>query len=104
MHLLEGQAHMEWMKDLNAIKTNLEKMKGSPELSEQRKYFAVFNQELYESILTFGLNEDKIYYEYCPMALDNKGAYWLSDTREIQNPYFGEKMLSCGSVKDVLEF
>lgn len=104
MHLLEGNAHMEWMKDLSVIKKNLEKIKATSELSEQRKYFAAFNQELYGSIKTFGLNEDKIYYEYCPMALDNQGAYWLSDTQEIQNPYFGEKMLSCGSVKDVIEF
>lgn len=104
MHLLEGDAHMEWMKDLNALKKNLEGMKGTADISAQRKYFAGFTRGLYKSIKTFGVNDSEIFYQYCPMALDNQGAYWLSDTQEIHNPYFGEKMLSCGSVKEVLEF
>lgn len=104
MHLLKGDAHMEWMKDLEVLKSNLEAMKSAGEIAQQRKYYAAFNQGLYHSIKSFGLNEGEVYYQYCPMALDNKGAYWLSDIKEIQNPYFGEKMLTCGSVKEVLEF
>jgi len=42
------------------------------------------------------------YYQYCPMAFDNKGAYWISNETEIRNPYFGEKMLKCGENKDTL--
>jgi Cu(I)/Ag(I) efflux system membrane fusion protein len=38
------------------------------------------------------------------MAFDNKGAYWLSNVSEIKNPYFGEKMLTCGSVQDSLYY
>jgi Cu(I)/Ag(I) efflux system membrane fusion protein len=37
-----------------------------------------------------------IYIQNCPMADSNKGADWLSLDKEIQNPYFGESMLSCG--------
>jgi len=37
---------------------------------------------------------------FCPMAFDNAGAYWLSDTNAIANPYFGHKMLKCGKVTD----
>jgi hypothetical protein len=33
------------------------------------------------------------------MANNNKGALWLSEVKEIKNPYFGSKMLTCGSVK-----
>jgi Cu(I)/Ag(I) efflux system membrane fusion protein len=33
------------------------------------------------------------------MAFNNKGAYWLSETKEITNPYFGASMLACGEVK-----
>ena len=33
------------------------------------------------------------------MASDGKGANWLSETKEITNPYFGAKMLKCGVVK-----
>ncbi len=38
--------------------------------------------------------------QFCPMAADGKGAFWLSGQREIKNPYYGSKMLKCGSVKE----
>ncbi|MCX6218134.1 DUF3347 domain-containing protein [Spirosoma sp.] len=42
----------------------------------------------------------KTYVQYCPMAAEGKGAFWLSDKREVRNPYYGDKMLKCGSVKE----
>jgi hypothetical protein len=39
-----------------------------------------------------------IYKQYCPMAFSNTGAYWLSESKEIRNPYFGDKMLKCGRI------
>ncbi|MBA4058359.1 MAG: hypothetical protein C0490_26815, partial [Marivirga sp.] len=44
-----------------------------------------------------------LYLEYCPMANNNEGAYWLSNEKEIKNPYFGDKMLKCGSVKETIQ-
>ena len=44
-----------------------------------------------------------VYRQYCPMAFNDKGAYWLSDETEIRNPYFGKKMLECGEVTDSLK-
>ena len=40
------------------------------------------------------------YVQVCPMAAEGKGASWLSSTREVRNPYYGDKMLKCGSVKE----
>jgi len=40
----------------------------------------------------------KLFLSFCPMAL-GKGAYWLQDSDEIQNPYYGESMLGCGEVQ-----
>jgi len=37
------------------------------------------------------------------MAFDGKGGYWLSNSKEIRNPYFGDIMLACGEVTEVLE-
>lgn len=33
---------------------------------------------------------------FCPMAFNNKGAYWVQKTGEIVNPYHGMMMLHCG--------
>lgn len=41
--------------------------------------------------------------QYCPMAFDGKGAYWLSDSKEVRNPYYGDKMLKCGVVDKEIE-
>jgi len=37
------------------------------------------------------------------MAFDNRGASWIQSQEEINNPYFGETMLRCGEVKEVLQ-
>lgn len=46
---------------------------------------------------------EEIYVHHCPMVNNNKGANWLSLSREIRNPYFGDQMLTCGSIKEVLD-
>ncbi len=51
-----------------------------------------------EAMLQGALKSGTIYKQFCPMAFDNKGAYWLSNSNEIYNPYFGDVMLRCGRV------
>jgi Cu(I)/Ag(I) efflux system membrane fusion protein len=100
--LLEPQAHEIWMGSLMNIAHMLNRIKQSNSLEEQRQSFAVYNRALYRSFKFLGHEGDPIYYQYCPMAFDNKGAYWLSNSEEIRNPYFGDKMLTCGSTKEVI--
>jgi Cu(I)/Ag(I) efflux system membrane fusion protein len=40
---------------------------------------------------------------FCPMAFNNRGAYWLQNTKAITNPYFGHKMLKCGKITDEIQ-
>ena len=49
------------------------------------------------------LSAGALYLEYCPMANNNEGAYWLSNEKQIKNPYFGDMMLKCGSVKETIQ-
>jgi hypothetical protein len=46
--------------------------------------------------------QDKLYYDNCPMYNNGKGGNWLSETKDIQNPYLGKEMPTCGSVKEEL--
>ncbi len=57
---------------------------------------------LTDAVALFGINQ-KLYSQFCPMADNNKGGFWLSLEEEIQNPYFGDAMLTCGSVEQIIE-
>jgi Cu(I)/Ag(I) efflux system membrane fusion protein len=73
-------------------------------LEAKRKEFEMITEALYNLIRVVRYDGNKVYYLYCPMAFDDKGAYWLSNESEIKNPYFGKKMLTCGSVADSLDY
>lgn len=103
MKLLSGAAHNDWMNYLGSMETSLKTMEASADIEAQRQAFSTLSENLYKSIKAYGLGGATAYYEFCPMAFDNQGASWLSDAEEIRNPYFGDKMLTCGSVKEKLK-
>ncbi len=67
---------------------------------KQRIVFEVISRDVYAMLKNVDLKNGGIYHEFCPMAFNEKGAYWLSSESEILNPYFGKKMLECGEVTD----
>lgn len=70
----------------------------------QRKEFEQIADAMWNLTRTVRYTGQKLYWQFCPMAFDNKGAYWISYEREIRNPYFGSEMLNCGSVEDSLDY
>ena len=102
MELLSGDVHMTWMKQLNPMKNFLNTIIQTSDIEQQRKEFAGFNLVFYKSIKTFGLKDTAVYYQYCPMAGNNQGAYWFSASKEIRNPYLGEAMPGCGETRETL--
>ncbi len=36
---------------------------------------------------------------FCPMAFDDRGALWLQQAEQIENPYFGSEMFRCGEMR-----
>lgn len=74
----------------------------SQSLEGQREGFERITAAL-EPMLLENIKGGTVYKQYCPMAFNNKGAYWLSNSQEIYNPYFGDVMLRCGRVSDSLQ-
>lgn len=71
-------------------------------IEEQRKSFLTLSQDIIT--LAKGVKtEGTTYVAFCPMADNSKGGFWLSNKEEIKNPYFGEAMLECGEVKEVIK-
>lgn len=72
-------------------------------MEDQRKMFAALSTEMKELVESTKLTMGIIYVDHCPMANGNTGAFWLSSEAGIANPYLGDKMLKCGSVKETIE-
>ncbi len=77
---------------------------GEKGIEAKRKEFEMISDALWSLTRTVKYAGQKVYYQYCPMAFDNKGAYWMSKERQIKNPYFGDKMPECGSIEDSLDY
>ena len=82
------------------LNKQLKQMNSAEEIEEVRAYFKPFSKELIGLVKNVEGHENTIYVQFCPMADNNKGAFWLSLQEEIRNPYYGEKMLICGVVKE----
>ena len=72
-------------------------------IEHQREHFVMLSKDVADLIKTFGNGGQTLYKDYCPMANDGKGATWISELKEIKNPYQGSKMLTCGSVKETIK-
>lgn len=103
MKLLSGAAHHDWMSFLTPMQTALKEIQEATDIEVQRRSFYNLSDNLYKSIKGFGLGGEEAFYEYCPMAFNDEGAYWLSDEAKIRNPYFGNRMLTCGNVQERLK-
>ncbi|WP_162419500.1 efflux RND transporter periplasmic adaptor subunit [Cyclobacterium roseum] len=103
MELVEGAAHAHWMELKVEAEKALEGIAKADGLQPVRKQFMLLSESMLEMTESFGLEKDKVYRQYCPMAFGDEGAYWLSETEEIRNPYFGADMLRCGEVRETYE-
>lgn len=98
---LSKEAEEVWSPYGKEIRKAAERIeKHSDSLDEQRKAFHTISDRMVEAVRIWGTGGKKIYKDHCPMAFEGEGADWLSEFETIKNPYYGEEMLECGSVKE----
>ncbi|MEZ0542752.1 DUF3347 domain-containing protein [Fibrella arboris] len=85
-------------KALATAKSKAATISKSTEVDAQREQFEALSTSMIA--LAKATKPAKTFVQFCPMAAEGKGASWLSSTREVRNPYYGDKMLKCGSVKE----
>jgi hypothetical protein len=84
--------------------------RGEATMESKRRSFNMMGEFLYPLLQSSGYDGSQVYRQVCPMAFnDSEKAGWLSDSREILNPYLGKKhpkygagMLHCGELEDSL--
>ncbi|MDX2359466.1 MAG: efflux RND transporter periplasmic adaptor subunit [Crocinitomicaceae bacterium] len=102
MKLIEGQAHTYWIGEQEILTKSIDEMKDG-DLDVQRSVFDELSISMIKLAKAFGLNEYNYVIQYCPMANNDEGGYWMSGESVIRNPYFGDEMLQCGTVKDTIQ-
>lgn len=101
MTKLSTEEHTVWMKVMKELTANTEKIATSKDVAKQRETFALLSKNMYE-LAKVSKQEIPVYYQHCPMYNNGKGANWLSKEEAVKNPYYGSKMLTCGSVQETI--
>ena len=99
MNSISKEQMKDYMDIAESAKENAEHIgDNAGKLDHQREHFVMLSKDMNDLIQLFGTSQN-LYLDFCPMADDNKGAVWISETKEIKNPYFGKEMATCGSIK-----
>ena len=90
------------LKKLNAGKLvieEVEKLFKTDKINEARSAFKTLSDFLISKVklVSPSLN---LNIAHCPMAFDGKGAFWLQGSDKVENPYYGNRMYRCGSIKE----
>lgn len=93
---------------LENIKANAKSLLQQTDITEMRRDFSMVNENLYPFLKGINYGGPMVYWQNCPMAFgEDKGANWISNTRDVINPYLGKfhpeykaGMLHCGENMD----
>jgi len=94
------------------VKSELDGLIADEDLASKRESLNMLSQQIFDLLRIVKYDVTKVYYQECPMALNNNesSGFWLSSEAEDEkrrNPYLGlydpkynKAMLTCGSTRD----
>jgi len=86
------------VENKNALVKEATRLSATKDIKQQRELFASFSNDMAAFVKVAKLSSEPVYQQYCPM----KKALWLSSSKAIKNPYFGNAMLTCGKVVETI--
>ncbi len=100
--IIEADLDKMTKEHLNKIVEMFTKISNTADLGSQRDHFITLSENMISISTNLKEISSALFVQNCPMANKNKGADWLSWEKEIRNPYYGEAMMTCGEVKQVI--
>ncbi len=95
---MEAEFKKEYLAISDHIKENADHIeKSTGKIDHQREHFALLSKNI-SDLLSIFKTDKKLYQDYCPMYDEGKSGYWISETKDIKNPYYGSEMLTCGGI------
>ncbi|WP_188048851.1 DUF3347 domain-containing protein [Flavobacterium sp. GP15] len=99
---LSKEVHKVWMKVMKNVMADAKGIAATQDVKAQRLLFVSLSKKMYD-LVKVAKFQTPVYYQFCPMANDGKGANWLSKENAVKNPYYGTKMLKCGEVVETIK-
>lgn len=99
---LSKEVHKVWMKVMKNVMADAKGIAATQDVKAQRVLFVSLSKKMYD-LVKVAKFQTPVYYQFCPMANDGKGANWLSKENAVKNPYYGTKMLKCGEVVETIK-
>ena len=97
--LATALAKIDGCENTSALAT---KISAASDLETQRMHFTALSSDIVALMKHTDVNSGAMYVQYCPMANEGAGGYWLAAEKEVRNPYYGDEMLNCGEVKETI--
>lgn len=99
---LEESVAVRLTGEVDAIRYGTQNVAEAETIDSQREYLPALTENMIGLVTHYQVTSQPVYKQYCPMAFNDKGAYWLSSSDSVINPYFGDMMLRCGEVVESL--
>jgi hypothetical protein len=96
---MDAKQKAAWTKYAEKLRYDGDHISESTVIDHQREHFGSLSGNMYEVVKAFQTNDMVLYKQYCPMEKKS----WLSESSTIKNPYFGKKMLDCGTTKETMK-
>jgi Cu(I)/Ag(I) efflux system membrane fusion protein len=100
--LLNEEMQSRWDMQIAALLKAVKELESKKDITNQRAAFFDISEALITVVKSYGPFDKAVYVQHCPMAFNNKGGDWLSDSKKILNPYYGDTMLHCGSITETI--
>jgi Cu(I)/Ag(I) efflux system membrane fusion protein len=101
--LRETEMPTELAQTIKALAESVEGFDGLGDVEKYRSQLDLLSQSLIDLLQNAHVEDlGAVYRAYCPMAFDNRGASWITPEEIVLNPYFGDRMLRCGSIEETL--
>lgn len=103
---LKDQSLEAWNKFAEKARPQLTKISDNLDLEIQRSAFDVLSEAFVRLLMGFrpSMNHP-LYIVFCEKAAGGAGAYWIEDSRDFKNPYFGgdREKEACGDLEETIQ-
>ena len=91
-----SDSEQQELKDIMEDATEHAEHISESDIAHQREHFKIISKDVTDMVAITG-TENTLYQLFCPMY--DGGSNWLSMSKDVKNPYYGSKMLTCGEMQ-----